>query len=385
MKGKTLVIGIYSHPEYYPPTLNALEYLAGIYEHVYVVHRNITGFDWKYPANVTLLFAGEAVPVREAEAMSLRIKLKLFSKFTRLLKKTIRKHRPHTILMYDSMALLGLRLVYPFISKPKCLWYHNHDVSEPQYLRKYSLAWMAWKSENWALPKLNLFSLPATERREYFSMDLFKGDFWFLPNFPSKKIYSSLVVAGRNSSDSFRLLYQGSIGPEHGLEEIIPLLSVPVHGKTLQLVLKGFISDEYLEELKSLATQHGVAAQLIYLPPGGYRGVIENAFTCHAGIGIHKKQDAMNKTLGTASNKIYEYAAAGMPALVYDNAHFRKTLDKRNWIAFTDTEKTSLQSVLRHIVENGEEMGRQARNDFEKGLCFEDYFLPLVRHLQSIN
>lgn len=384
MKKKILVIGIYSHPEYYPPTLNALEYLSVIYDHIYVVHRNITGFDWQYPANVTLLCAGTPVHVRKAEALSLRFKLRKFFRFTKLLHKTIRRHRPHTILIYDSMALLGLRFLFPLIKKPACLWYHNHDVSEPQYLRKNSLAWLAWKSETWAFPKLDIFSLPAMERQEYFPMQRLRGKFCFLPNFPSQRVYESVPENGGKSNDVFSLLYQGSIGPEHGLEEIIPFLAAPVMGKTLQMVLKGFIADEYLDELRGIAVQYGVTEQLIYVPPGGYRGVIENARRCHAGIGIHKKQDAMNKTLGTASNKIYEYAAAGMPALVYDNNHFRKTLGGRNWIIFTDTSENSLKAALEQLIAGGHTLGRQALADFQNGLCFEAYFLPLTEYLKTI-
>ena len=52
---KKLVIALYSHPDYYPPTLNALEYLSEIYSEIVIVHRNITGFNWDYPVNVKLV------------------------------------------------------------------------------------------------------------------------------------------------------------------------------------------------------------------------------------------------------------------------------------------------------------------------------------------
>ena len=58
MKGEKkgdIVIAVYSHPEHYPPTLNAIEFLSKEFKHIYVIHRNIEGFNWKYPSNVTLL------------------------------------------------------------------------------------------------------------------------------------------------------------------------------------------------------------------------------------------------------------------------------------------------------------------------------------------
>lgn len=380
MPAKNLVIGLYSHPEYYPPTLNALEYLSGIYDHIYIVHKNVHGFNWQYPANVTLLHAGELMEVGVAQNAALFTKIRLFRKYTGLLRKTIRQQKPHTVLAYDNLSLLALRLIWPLIKKPEVFWYHNHDVSESRYIKKYTLSWWAWKSERWAFPRLNYFSLPAMERQEYFPMNLFKGTFWFIPNFPSVKVYGTEEVR-MPPSGTFNLLYQGSIGPLHGLEEIIPLLGETFDGKNIQLVLKGFISAEYLEELKQIARKHGVEERLRYIPPGGYRGVIENARDCHIGIGIHKKDDIMNKTLGTASNKIYEYVAVGMPVLVYDNIHFRNSLNGRSWVFFTDASRASLLDALHRIITGWQQLSAAATADFKNGLSFEQYFLPVMGKL----
>lgn len=382
MPGKNLVIAIYSHPEYYPPTLNALEYLSGIYDHIYLVHKNVHGFDWKYPANVTLLCTGETLSAEGAQTAGRVAKMKMFFSFVQLLRKTIKKHKPHTALMYDNLALFAFRLVYRFIKKPQVFWYHNHDVSEPQYMRKYSLTWWAWKSEQWAFPKLDFFSLPAMERRDYFPMNKLKGTFLFIPNFPSVKVYGA-TRAKEPSDNTFKLLYQGSIGPLHGLEEIIPLLPEPIAGKNIHLVLKGFVSSDYLEELKRIAREHGVEDRLQYIPPGGYKGVVDNARTCHAGIGIHKKQDVMNKTLGTASNKIYEYAASGMAVLLFDNEHFRASLSGRSWVFFTDTSRASLLENLTAIITGWETVSDAALNDFKNDLCFEKAFLPIIAQLEK--
>lgn len=381
MPGKILVIGLYSHPEYYPPTLNALEYLSGIYEHIYIIHKNVHGFDWQYPANVTLLHTGTLMSVEAAQNAGRMAKMSMFFGFVRLLHKTIKQHKPDTVLLYDNLALFAYRLVYRFIKKTRVFWYHNHDVSEPQYMRKYSLTWQAWKSEQWAFPRLNYFSLPAMERRDYFPMNRLKGTFWFIPNFPSVKVYGA--TRENNTGDTFKLLYQGSIGPLHGLEEIIPLLATPIAGKNLRLVLKGFVSNDYLEELKHMAREHGVEDRLQYIPPGGYKGVVDNARTCHAGIGIHKKQDVMNKTLGTASNKIYEYAASGMPVLVYDNEHFRASLSGRSWVFFTDTGNASLSEQLTKMVTEWATLSAAALSDFQKELCFEKAFLPIIEQLEK--
>jgi hypothetical protein len=385
MAGKgNLVVALYSHPEYYPPTLNALEYLSEAYEHVYVVYRNYTepGFDWVYPSNVTLLPSSKPLHVRAAEKKGAVSKVMSYLQFTRLFYRTIKKYKADTVLIYDYMPLLAYRLLSPFIKQPRLLWYHNHDVGDAQYLSKTSISWWAWKTEAWIFPKLNVFSLPAVERKQYFPADKLRGHFFFIPNFPSRKVYER-YTKNVQRNNALKLLYQGSIGPLHGLEEIIPLLNEKIEGRELYLVLKGFISSEYLEQLQQLAVKYVTVGRLLYVPPSGYRGVIENALSCHIGIGIHKKQDIMNVTLGTASNKIYEYAACGMPALLYDNTHFRNSLQGREWVFFTDTTAPSLLQCLTAIASNYDQYSTQAVNDFNGELCFERHFEPVINHLHA--
>ena len=370
---RVLVIAFYSHPEYYPPVLSALENLASIYKRIYVLHRNAKAFDWKYPDNVVLLPSGNQYVPGEVETGPLREKIRWFTHFTRSFYSLVRDQKPDTILIYDYMPILSYRLFSNLTKKPRILWYHNHDVADEKQLRKYSLSWFAWKSEKWLFPKLNIFSLPAVERKSAFPMSLLNGHFIFLPNFPSIHIYGNLEPKTGMPRKTIRLLFQGSIGTQHGLEEIIPLLKEQINGHDLQLILKGFISKEYAETLDKLAASYSVGDRVIFMGPTGYREVIQNAKTCDIGIGIHMKQDIMNRTLGTASNKIYEYAAVGLPVLIYDNEHFRQTLGKYSWVFFTDASESSLRKCLQDIISNLNSLSQAARKDFED-FSFEKYF-----------
>ncbi|MDE3250601.1 MAG: hypothetical protein KGO82_18210, partial [Bacteroidota bacterium] len=293
------------------------------------------------------------------------------------------KMRPACILVYDCIPLLSLRLFYRIIRRPKILWYHNHDVADPKYLRKWSINWGGWKSESWIFPKLDIFSLPSVERTAFFPMERLKGAFFFLPNFPSLSVYAPQRQQRSAPHDHFRILYQGSIGELHGLEEIIGLLPENIAGKTWSLVLKGFVDEAYFASLQHLAADKGVSDRLSYIGPTGYMDVVKNAMSCHVGIGIHKKDDIMNNTLGTASNKIYEYAAAGMPVLVYDNTHFREALAQREWVLFTDTSARSLREVFGIIAVSYEALSKAAEHDFLTTYCFENYFSSVFNHLNK--
>jgi glycosyltransferase involved in cell wall biosynthesis len=380
---KTLLVAIYSHPEYYPPTLSALENLSALYKDIYVLHRNLHGFNWKYPSNVYLIGPEKQFTPREVERAGVMRKMGWYLAYSRELLRTMRKYKPDTLLIYDFLAILAYRMIDSLAPDPRITWYHNHDVAEEQYIKKNTISWLSWKSEKWLFPKLQIFSLPSVERKRCFPMELLKGRFIFLPNFPSALIYQKNDQVNRFADPVYRILFQGSIGPLHGLEEIIALLKEKITGKDLVLVLKGFISPEYLGQLKSIADFHKVSDKLIYIGPTDYRQVIENGKTCHIGIGIHKKNDIMNQTLGTASNKIYEYAALGLPVILYDNAHFREILGRFAWAFFTDTSQSSLKQCLEDIILNYSSLSNQAAADFCRQLSFEHYFISVKDLLEE--
>jgi len=340
------------------------------------VHRNINGLEWDYPSNVQLITYGKSINVRIAERVGLLKKIIWYLSFTLTLFKVLKKNKGCVFLVYDYMPLLAYRLISKLVQKPIALWYHNHDVADPELISKYSISWFAWKSENWIFPKLDIFSLPSLDRKKYFPINKLKGNFYYLPNFPSQIVFKKFYNYNKEKeiTDKIKILFHGSIGSMHGLEEIIEILHTEIQGKKIELVLKGFISSEYKEKLKGIAIQNNVENQLIFIEPSGLKGVIENTQNCHIGIGIYRKDDIMNNTVGTASNKIYEYAAAGMPVLLFDNEYFKTILKDKEWAFFTDTSKKSLLESIKSIVVDYSLLSSYAINDFNDKLCFEYHF-----------
>jgi hypothetical protein len=194
---------------------------------------------------------------REVEAAGFIRKLGWYLAYAWKFLRMMKRYKPDTLLIYDYLAILAYRMVYFLAPKPRITWYHNHDVAEKQYIRRHTISWWSWKSEKWIFPKLQIFSLPSMERRPCFPM-ITRGKFIFLPNFPSGLIYKNGITDQRYNDPVFKILFQGSIGPMHGLEELIPLLRERIAGKELVLVLKGFINPKYLAQLKTIAADHRV-------------------------------------------------------------------------------------------------------------------------------
>ena len=149
-------------------------------------------------------------------------------------------------------------------------------------------------------------------------------------------------------------------------------------GRTLHLVLKGWIVEDYRRELVALAAKYGVSEQLQFVGFGPYPKVAELAASCTIGLALFTGKDIMNSTLGTASNKIYEYAAVGLPVMLFDTPYFRSHFERRPWAFFTDLSESSLRHTIEAVLARYEEASAAAVQDFRREFNYEDVFTPAL-------
>jgi hypothetical protein len=382
MKGNRLVIGIYYHPEAYPPTLNAVQELSKCFDHITIVHRPHLKGSWKYPENVKAVASGSFVTGAQQERAPVTKKVLFFRKFMADLLRAIRSERASVVLLYDVHALFAYRMIRPLIGGRHIAWYHNHDVSELERERKYSIGWFACKTEKKIFKDLDIFTLPTADRLRYFRMDTFKGKHFVIPNYPSLQFYGSFYKQ-KTPNDVVRLIFQGRIGEGHGFEEIISLLAQSVSGKQLQLVLKGYCDDDYKQRLLKLAGEYKVSDKLIFGGFSAYEEVPKLAATCHIGIGIFAKHETMHITLGTASNKLYEYAAVGLPILYLNEPHFSQYLEQYEWAIPVQLNTASIRDAIESIITNYEQYSAAAYESFRRSLNFEGAFSPVITYLKE--
>jgi hypothetical protein len=86
---------------------------------------------------------------------------------------------------------------------------------------------------------------------------------------------------------------------------------------------------------------------------------------------------------GTASNKIYEYAASGLPVILYNSEQFVHYLASYEWTYFSNGSATSLRAVIGQITARLKEISMVARRDFESHLNFEQVFQPVLKKVLS--
>lgn len=379
------VVAIYIDPDFYPPTINAILNLAEVYEEVIVISRNNTNGDYPFPSNVQLEKIGKKVTVREMEKQSMWVKAVCFLKFTFQLLHYSRSPKANLVVLYDPIALYGFYLVKKFIRRgKKKTWYHNHDMPLEGLSRQFSVGGLAAKYEVRAMESMDFFSLPARERIQCYPEIKDRVKIFVIPNYPSLKLYHSYKVKEKKEA-VLRIIFQGFIGPGLCLENFIDLLPSSINKRPLHLILKGSVKDGYKKALNARAAQLNVSEKLTWVNIGPYSELLPLTSSCDIGIGININTDLISNMLNTASNKIYEYAASGLPVLLSDSEQYRQCLDKYEWAFFTDGSLNSLKESIILIEEKLPHSGNAARHDFEQSLNFEAVFLPVLQKVMAFN
>jgi glycosyltransferase involved in cell wall biosynthesis len=375
---KRIVTGIYIDPDFFPPTINAILNFAEVSDEVIVVSRNNNRDDFPFPPNVILKKTGRFCTVREMENQPIVVKAIEFLKFTFQLSRYSLHKKCELVVLYDHLALFSFFLFKRFLPKKK-VWYHNHDMPIKELIQKRTIGGLAASCEGKAMKHIDFFSIPSRERLEFYSHVSDRIPVFIIPNYPSLKVYGDLSI--REPKKGFRIIYQGFIGEGHSLEEMLQCIAAVKDQLPIQLILKGSVREDYKKKLDSLATALAIDAQVVWIGIGPYRELPLLTCQCRVGIGINKNQDIVNRNQGTASNKIYEYAACGLPVIVYDNPQFRQYLGEYPWVFFSDGSVNSLCKILSDIYQSAIDFGKLARESFEEGLNFETVFLPFLEQV----
>ena len=386
---KHITVLIYAHPELYPPTLSAIEELSQIADTIDVVTRNMLASKWEYPKNVRVHYINKKKYVGFGiEKVSFGLKIIHFLKFVMMSHRLIKKNKSKIVLAYDAIPLYVAHLLKATLKKQdSLLWYHNHDVTDLSKANYFSIMSIASRKQDSAIQNIGMFSLPSKERLVYFKNIPKEINPIIIPNYPLKKVYSKHIKKEIKTTSRLKLVYQGSIGKGHGLESIIKILNQPINNKSLELHLVGKIRAPYLQQLNALAKQNGVLDRFEYhgMKPFTQLPAFLSGFD--VGIAIHKPYNITYATGGSASNKIYEYAALGMPVLLFDNEHYRSYLGDNNWSFFTDLTHDSLINSLMAIHDSFSVASLAARKDFlEKynyGNCFQKIKPLLIESLET--
>lgn len=132
-------------------------------------------------------------------------------------------------------------------------------------------------------------------------------------NVPANPAQSPAPPEGLRAEKQPLALYIGSLAPERGIEQAIEALArVP----EVRLRFMGSGSDEYRAHLDRSAGEAGVADRIEYCPPVEPSAVPDTIAAGDMGI-VLTQATCLNNML-SLPNKLFEYAAAGLPIIASD-------------------------------------------------------------------
>lgn len=373
----------YSHIEGYPPTFNAVNVMASQGHTVYVLMRKDMITKWSYHENIKITYVGDYEDRFEFEKTSKFHKIKEFFVFLKRMRSLIKKNNPDIVLLYDNIPLMAYSILKLYTLKKNKVWYHNHDSNILSDYKKFSLNYFAFFFEKRAFKFIDFFTIPQLERFRLFNLKKYKGLKFVIPNYPPKYLFKSNNKAVKTPEKVIKLIYPGNINENIGIENVIPLLGTKVRGCDIYLKLIGDVRDNTKRKFIDLAEQFNVRKHIFFEKRQTYLNMPKIISEYHIGLAMYKPANLSNAEAGTAANKIYEYAALGLPVILNDTEHYRKYLDVYKWTFFFNSKKDYFLSIIDEILDQYELLSFQAKIDFSKELYFEKYFLSVFNDIVS--
>jgi glycosyltransferase involved in cell wall biosynthesis len=144
----------------------------------------------------------------------------------------------------------------------------------------------------------------------------------------------------------------------------------------------GFLTNPNAKKLIGWVEHLKMSARFSYLGTLPYKDLQTYTLAATLGFALYKDTNFDRLACVTACNKIYEYAACGLPAIVSDFPNYREYLGNEAWVRFADpNDPHSIASAMRDILSdfgNYQAMCLEARKAFEEKYNYESAFAPLL-------
>lgn len=191
--------------------------------------------------------------------------------------------------------------------------------------------------------------------------------------------------------DHLRLLYQGTLNPERLPWAVLDALATLPAGVTLEVVGYETIGhSRYVETFKQRVIKQGLSERVRIHPPiSRSQGLWRLALSADVGLSFvsERSPDYNMGTLVGASNKSFEYLAAGLCLLVPDSPEWRRVfVDPGYAVACHPDDPESIRDALQGLLRNPgrlREMGEEGRKRILSDWNYETQFAPVLKRLEE--
>jgi len=370
----------YNNPDTYPPIVNGLRLLSQAGFVCDLVCRD-DGERWgvSYPPKVNV----QRVVTRGHSS---------WREYVGFVARVMRRASSTTSVFigHDMHGLLPARLLATFYRRP--LVYHCHDFTDASRVLPLGSRIVRAFEQRFARTA-DLVIVPDRERAAYMKRALgLKKPPVVVANSPLTRPASSgaplQVALGERGKSFERIVYrQGRIGAGHGIEAT--LRSIPAWRSTSWgFVVMGIGEPAYLEELTALAHSLRVEQQFVILPPVSYDRVLDFTPGADLGHALYEPVHINNLHMGTASNKVMEYMAAGLPLLVSNRSSLRALVEKYECgVTADESQPESIAIAINTLFEDeagARRMAASASAAFDEVFSYGRQLAPVLDALLEL-
>ena len=384
-----LLITIYANPDYYPPTVYAVRILSSYFT-IHILCRNMAEPIEEWPADVTIERFGAYASPREKEAASAGAKLIEYAKFIARTRALVKQMQPAIVYSYDPHALVA-SIVGRMGGRTTPLIFQLHELPETA-----SLSWTSMQT--WVV-KAALTGTKSADAAVF--PEKYRARHWLtaagdsrapiiVPNCPDRSYFPGPADWNETIAMRYRareLVYVGYASAANGHLEGLRALAM-TDGDIRMRVIGGYFA-EFEASFNALARELGVTDRVRL---DGWLALEElraRASRASVGLALHKPATKNLEYLGSASNKLFEYAAMGLPVVVPDRESYRGFLGDAEWVTYADIEDPgSIARAITSIFADRERyatMSRAARRAFEEQYNYERVFAPVLDRIFELS
>jgi glycosyltransferase involved in cell wall biosynthesis len=384
-----LLITIYANPDYYPPTVYAVRILS-CYFAVHILCRNMDRPIRDWPRDVTIERIGKYASPGDKEAASAAVKIEEYLRFIGRARTLIKQMQPAIVYSYDPHAFVA-SLVGRIGSGSVPLIFHLHELPETRNPSWSSLESWVVRSALRGTKSAAAVMCPEKYRARQWLRDA--GDSReaiIVPNCPDRSYFAAPkdwddLIARRFSARE--IVYVGYASADNGHLEGLRALALTQGG--IQMRVIGAYRSDFGASFNALARELAIAERVSLDGWLQQDELLARASAAGAGLSLHKPVSKGLEYLGSASNKLFEYAAMGLPVIVPDRASYRDFLGDAEWVAYADVEKPeSIARAIDSIFAERERyaaMSRAARRAFEEHYNYERVFAPALARVFELS
>ena len=153
------------------------------------------------------------------------------------------------------------------------------------------------------------------------------------------------------------VLYQGGLQPGRGLEDLVAAMPETCRPAISSISAAGGCS----RALQGMVAERGLEGRVHFVPTLPLAGLL--AWTASADIGVQPIRNTCLNHLSTDSNKLFEYAMAGLPVVASDFPEIRRVVREHDIGLLFDPETPGeLAAALGRLVADRELRARLAAN-----------------------